>query len=145
MTMGTSNSRNWLDIGIKALLMLGIGLLLTVVLAWEVPMFGQIDLEAGDVASVDVVAPRQITYESEVLTQRAKDRVALSVPDYYEPPQGRVRRQQVSRSREILTFISVVRADAYTDAVGKRTYIAAIPDLSPVSYTHLTLPTSDLV
>ncbi len=123
-------SKNWLDIGIRTLLMVSIGLVMTVLLAWEVPLSGQINLAAGDVATVNVVSPRQITYESEVLTQSAKDRAALAMPDYYEPPQGRVRRQQVSRSREILQFISVVRADAYASEAEKHDYIAAIPDLS---------------
>ena len=110
--------------------MASMGLMMTALLAWEVPLSGQINLMAGDVAPMNVVSPHQITYESEVLTQLAKDRAALSIPDYYEPPQGRVRRQQVSRSREILVFISVVRADAYASEAEKHDYIAAIPDLS---------------
>ena len=144
MTTGApTTSKPWLELGLRSLLMGSIGLLLTFLLAWEVPLIGQISLSAGDVAPVDVVSPRQITYESEVLTQVAKERAMLSVPDYYEPPQGRVRRQQVSRSREILQFISVVRADAYASEAEKQDYIAAVPDLNLTEETIeyiITLP-----
>ena len=149
MTTGApTTSKPWLELGLRSLLMGSIGLLLTFLLAWEVPLIGQISLSAGDVAPVDVVSPRQITYESEVLTQVAKERAMLSVPDYYEPPQGRVRRQQVSRSREILQFISVVRADAYASEAEKQDYIAAVPDLNLTEETIeyiITLPNVKLI
>ncbi len=126
----SSFSQNWLDTVLRVVLAVILGLLMTFLLAWDAPMGSQIDLQPGDVATVDVVSPRQITYESDILTQQARDRATQAIPDYYDPPQGRVRRQQVSRSREILQFMTLVRADAYATDNMQMEYIDAIPDLA---------------
>ncbi len=81
----------------------------------EAPFGGQFDLAAGEVAQQDIVSPRRITYESAVLTQKEQERAALAVPDYYDPPQSRIRRIQVNKAREILEAIEAIRDDLLTE------------------------------
>lgn len=70
-----------------------------------------VSLSAGEVASQDILAPRPVTYASQVLTEEAKDAAARAVPDVYDPPDARVARQQVEKLRAALEFIDSVRAD----------------------------------
>ncbi|MEZ4717361.1 MAG: hypothetical protein R2851_14945 [Caldilineaceae bacterium] len=52
-------------------------------------------------APYTVVAPKRITYDSQVLTEEARERAALSVPEQYDVAEGRIRRRQVeSRQRD---------------------------------------------
>ncbi|HIQ05232.1 MAG TPA: hypothetical protein EYH31_05990, partial [Anaerolineae bacterium] len=104
-----------------------------VLLSVRVPFAGRITLEAGDVAQTDIRAPRGLTYVSQILTEQAQQQAAAAVPDQYDPPQARIRRQQVSRAREVLDFIDSVRADPYATPEERAAYLAAITDvqLSP--------------
>ena len=78
----------------------------------------------------DVVAPRQITYESQVLTEQARDRAGQTVADQYDSADARIRRQQVDRSREMTEFISVVRSDEYASPELQTDYLMAITDFA---------------
>jgi len=120
----------WIERAIPALLVTGTALLMVVLLSWQLPNSGQLQLKAGQVATSDVVSPRQITYESQILTEAARERAAQAAPPQYDLPESRVRRQQVERAREILEFISIVRADPYATPDIQTDYLLAIPDLN---------------
>src|SRR5690554_6182647 len=120
---------DWIDKLIVASLTASIGILLIGLFSWQLPFGSQMQLRAGEVAPHDVVAPRQITYESQLLTERARERAAQSVPDQYDSPDGRVRRQQVERAREILNFMTIVRDDEFASPELQTDYLLAIPDL----------------
>ena len=62
-------SASWIDLLIVGGLSASIAILLVGLLSWQSPFGSQIQLEIGEVAPYDVVAPRQITYESAVLTE----------------------------------------------------------------------------
>ena len=62
----------------------------------------QVLLNAGDISPVDILAPRDLTYESEIRTRLAEEASAASVPDIYDPPDASVARQQETRARQIL-------------------------------------------
>lgn len=130
--MGVQKRMTWVNLGLNSLMGLGLLLVTSLVLAWQLPLGGQIRMDVGDVARFDIVAPRAITYDSAVLTQIARERAVTAVPDYYDPPQGHVRRQQVNRSRDVLDFIDVVRMDSYGTVESKSGEIAAIPDVKLV-------------
>lgn len=119
----------WIDKLLVVLLTASVGILLIGLFSWQIPFGSQMQLGAGEVAPHDVVAPRQITYESQLLTERARERAAQSVGDQYDSPDGRVRRQQVERAREILNFITIVRADEFATPELQTDYLLAIPDL----------------
>ena len=69
--------------------------------------------QVGQVASTEVLAPREITYESQVLTEEQREAAAHAVPPLYTPADTAVARQQLERLRAALAFINSVRADIY--------------------------------
>jgi putative nucleotidyltransferase with HDIG domain len=89
----------------------------------------RLDLQVGEVSPQDVVAPRRITYVSASETEKAQDRAEAAVRDVYDPPDAAVARQQVNRARQILDYISDVRADPYGTPQEKTAWIEAIPDI----------------
>jgi putative nucleotidyltransferase with HDIG domain len=112
-------------------------------LAMPMPFGGYVTLKAGDVAPTDIVAPRRVTYISQILTQERRELAASAVPDVYEPSQARIGRQQLAYLNRILDFIGTVRSDTYADLATKAAYLDAIAglDLPPEIITRtLTLP-----
>lgn len=120
---------DWFDRLLVGSLTASVGILMVGLFSWQVPFGSQVQLSAGQVAPFDVVAPRQITYESQVLTERARERAAQGVPDQYDTPDGRVRRQQVERAQDVAEFIGIVRADEYATDPLKTDYLLSIPDV----------------
>lgn len=114
---------------INTLLVIFSGVVLVVALLVKFPSSGQVQLAAGEVAQQDVVAPRRITYESAIRTQAARDRAAQAVPDYYDPPQSRIRRVQVDQARSALEFVTIVRQDGLAPVGLKLDYLQAINDI----------------
>ena len=89
-----------------------------------------IDLELGDVATEDILAPQQITYISEIETAAEREQARNSVAAIYTPPNPNVARQQAEHLGKIFDYLEAVRADPYGSLVEKSEWIAAIPDLS---------------
>ncbi|MBX3052270.1 MAG: HDIG domain-containing protein [Caldilineaceae bacterium] len=114
----------------NGLLVLLSGVVLAVALFIQFPSGGQIQLTAGEVAQQDILAPRRISYESLVRTQQARERAAQAVPDYYDPPQSRIRRVQVDQSRDALEFITTVRLDSLASPQAKVEYLQAIEGIN---------------
>jgi membrane-associated HD superfamily phosphohydrolase len=125
---GNIRKRAWMDKTIIVVLAASIALLLIAMLSWQLPYGSQLQLAVGEVAPHDVVAPRQITYESQVLTERARERAGQTVADQYDSADARIRRQQVDRIREILEFITIVRNDEYATPELQTDYLMAIAD-----------------
>ncbi len=125
-----SRADRWLRWAIIILLTLVLAVFMVGLLAWQVSFGEQLQLQAGEVAPFDVMAPRQITYESQFLTERARERAAQAVADQYDSAEGRVRRQQVSRIRQILEFVTLVRNDPYATPDTQVDYLLAVSDLA---------------
>ena len=89
----------------------------------------QVILEPNEVSSLTILAPYDLTYESEIRTEQAQDAQAASVQDIYDPPDASVARQQEVRARQILDYMSTVRQDSYASPEQQADWIAAIPDL----------------
>ncbi len=102
---------------------------LSAVLLFDFLPSNQVILEVGDVSTEDILAPYDLTYESEIRTRQAQEAQAASVPDIYDRPDASVARQQEVRARQILDYISTVREDPYASPKDKIRWIAAIPDL----------------
>jgi len=97
----------------RVLIAWGLGILLSVaILVIRLPFGGQVALQVGDVAMTDVIAPRQATYASEILTQQRRELAANTVSDVYDPPQTRVVRQQLALANRILDSIAAARSDS---------------------------------
>ena len=122
--------RPWLDRLLSILMLVGVGLLMVGLFAWQFPRTSRYQLEEGRPAPSNIVSPRQISYESELLTEEARAAAANAVSAQYDPPESRVRRQQVDKLTDILEFISIVRNDAYADVETKTDYVQAIAELN---------------
>ncbi|MBM4422884.1 MAG: HDIG domain-containing protein [Chloroflexi bacterium] len=87
-------------------------------------------LNAGDVTTADIVAPRSVTYISKVQTDAAREAAAAAAPDMYDPPDSRVTRQQIARVQQVLNFVSSVRADAFASRDQKISDVGTVSDLT---------------
>jgi putative nucleotidyltransferase with HDIG domain len=89
-----------------------------------------VPLSLGDVAPQDIIAPREIHYQSTVLTELQQNLAANEVPSVYGPPDASMARIQVNKLRAALTYISSVRADEYATLDQKSTDLAALQDIT---------------
>jgi cyclic-di-AMP phosphodiesterase PgpH len=109
----------------RVLIAWGLGILLSVaILVIRLPLGGQVALQVGDVATADVIAPRQGTYVSEILTQQRRDLAANAVSDVFDPPQTRVVRQQLALANRLLDSIAAARGDSRTSMSARVSQIA---------------------
>jgi putative nucleotidyltransferase with HDIG domain len=88
-----------------------------------------VTLQAGEVAPHDILAPRSLKYESEVLTEAKRNAAIAAVRPIYDPPDLAVRNEQMQRARQILDFIENVRYDDFATTAQKAADISAIADL----------------
>ncbi len=113
-------------------------LLATVIVASEALLPGGdvSSLQVGSIAPRNILAPRGVTYESEVLTEQLRREVAESVLLVYDPPDPNVSRAQSQLAQQILDFIRNVRRDPFATTEQK------INDINQI--TALTL-SDDLI
>ena len=90
-------------------------------------------LDVGDVAFQDIRAPRSFSFESAVLTERARDDAEKSVTPIYLPADPSISRKQIEKLRNILSFINSVRLDPYATESNQIRDLAAINDLQLTS------------
>lgn len=88
------------------------------------------DLQPGDIAPVDILAPASITYISDVLTEQRRTAAIAAVSPVYDPPDPGVARQQVQLLRDILDYADGVRRDPYGTPAQKRDDLVAITALT---------------
>ncbi|MBI4315952.1 MAG: hypothetical protein HY679_08455, partial [Chloroflexi bacterium] len=100
-----------------------------------------LSLGEGDVATVDITAPRSVTYVSQVQTSVARAAAADAVSDVYAPPDSRVARQQIARAGTLLDYIGTVRADSFATPQQKTADLAGITDLTISDTAAATLLT----
>jgi len=102
------------------------------IIAFDVfaPNESTVALEVGGVAPRDILAPRSLRYDSDVLTQARRDAEAAAVRPIYDPPDLNIMREQVQLARDILDFIENVRYDDFATIDQQREDIAAISALS---------------
>ena len=92
-------------------------------------LFQEAPLRDGDVADQDYRAPQALTYESEILTQIQRERVAAEVRPVYSAADPGIARRQLERLRGALSFITAVRADLSATPEQKLTDLAALEDM----------------
>ncbi len=96
-------------------------------------------LQISDVAPQDIHALYDLSYVSEVLTERERTIASENVPQVYDQPDINVTRQQLERLQAALTFIDSVRSDPYS------TNQAKLSDLSSMSDIRLDTETALLI
>jgi hypothetical protein len=117
------------------------------ILVVRLPLGEKVSLQVGYVAMEDVVAPRQATYVSEILTQQRRDLAANAVSDVYDPPQTRVVRQQLALANRLLDTIAAARSEegisdlsARVSQIEETTSIAIAPEMIE---RFLTMPQTE--
>jgi len=92
-------------------------------------------LSVGDVAPQDILAPRALSYQSEVLTELIREQAADAVPAQYTPTDPSVARNQLALLRDVLDFITTVREDTYANQAQKEGDLAKIQSIHLQSET----------
>jgi len=87
------------------------------------------DLEVGDVSTQDVLAPRAVSYTSNVLTEKRRQDAANTIPPRYTLPDTSVAREQSDHLRSALSYISSVRSDPYASTDQKMADLAALQNV----------------
>lgn len=139
-------SDRWLNRSLLFTMIGSVSIFMVSLLSWQFPSNKQAQLKVGQVASTDISSPARITYASDVLTEQARDRAAQVVPEQYDSTEGRVRRQQFNRAREILAFITAIRNDPYASPELQVDYLLAISELAlepEAAYRIQQLPNED--
>lgn len=92
-------------------------------------------LEVGDVAPQDIRAPRRITYESAIRTAEQQQQAEAAVEPVYTPPDPNLARQQLERTRQVLDYLSAIRADPFATPAQRRAWTVAVPELQDLPLT----------
>src|SRR5690348_860517 len=74
---------------------------------------GGVELAPGQVAPRDIIAPRSISYDSDVLTKLARQAASDAIQEVYDPPNPSVARQQIQLAQHALDYIDNVRHDSH--------------------------------
>jgi cyclic-di-AMP phosphodiesterase PgpH len=96
-------------------------------------------MQIGDVAAQDILAPYSLSYESEILTERARQDAANAVEPIYLPTDPSIGRRQVERLRTVLYFITTVRQDSFASMDQKISDIQAIEDVKLSEETIISI------
>ncbi|MBC7228505.1 MAG: HDIG domain-containing protein [Thermoflexales bacterium] len=121
--------QKWWLWGRLTVLALSLILVSTFLLSFPLLSSGRVVLEVGDVAPRDIRSPRRITYESAIRTAEQQQQAEAAVPPVYTAPDPNLTRQQLERARQVLDYLSAVRADPYATPAQRRAWIAAVPEL----------------
>ncbi|MCS6909568.1 MAG: HDIG domain-containing protein [Anaerolineales bacterium] len=115
---------------LSGLLAFGAIALAAAIISLPLNAWGAITVRVGEPAAQEILAPRTVSYRSEILTEEARRAAAAAVPDIYDPPDSRIARNQVLALRNALNFISSVRADTLATPLERRADLLAIRDLA---------------
>jgi hypothetical protein len=93
-------------------------------------------MEVGDVSAQDILAPYSLTFESEVLTEQARQVAEEGVTPIYLPTDPSIGRRQIEALRTVLYYINTVRQDDYATQEQK---ISDLQSMSALSLPDETL------
>ena len=96
-------------------------------------------LQVGQVAPEEILAPQDITYQSEVLTEQQRESAERAVSPVYTSPDTNIARQQLENLRASLAFITSVRADSFSTLDQKLADIAALENIHLDQETALSI------
>ena len=101
----------------------------------------QIDsqISSGEVASREIVAPRSLTYNSDILTETQREAASNSIAAIYSPSDTSIARKQLESLRGTLAFITSVRADSFSSIEEKLADLAALEDIDLDQETALSI------
>jgi len=144
-TPGRARLHRWWAWGRLVLTVLVLWPLFTYFLSYPLLPSGRLVLEEGDVAPRDIPAPRPINYESEILTTEQQRLAEESVEPVYTAPDASLAREQLERTRQVLDYLTSVRADSFATPSQQRAWTLAVPELAdlPPATVDVLLALSD--
>jgi len=126
------NSKVWLPAKTAKILVLvisGILALLSLILP-EVINQPAFQMTIGEVSTQEILAPYTLTYESEVLTEKAQQEAAANIEPIYLQTDPSIGRHQIENLRIILYYISTIRQDTYASSEEKLADLSAIEEIN---------------
>ncbi|MBI9034195.1 MAG: HDIG domain-containing protein [Bacteroidales bacterium] len=87
-------------------------------------------LSVGDVADRDLLAPYDISYQSDVRTENARIEAEKLIPVVYLPADPRITRLQIEKLHITINYINSVRQDSYATSAQKISDITAASNLN---------------
>ncbi|MEE8119892.1 MAG: HDIG domain-containing metalloprotein, partial [Anaerolineales bacterium] len=96
-------------------------------------------LQVSDVAPQDILALYDLSYVSDVSTERERTAASENVPQVYDQPDTKVTRRQLERLQAALTFIDSVRSDPYSTNEAKLSDLSSMSDIRLNAETALAL------
>lgn len=104
----------------RAIILIVTGLLTIIILNAPISIrSGIIPRSIGEVAAQDIQSPKAISYQSQVLTDQARQQAMNGVSPVYLPSDPSIKRQQLDKLRANLLFITQVRQDPYASTEQK--------------------------
>ncbi|MCP5097956.1 MAG: HDIG domain-containing protein [Chloroflexi bacterium] len=103
---------------------------LTLILSFNLVTPSDVSVTVGERVTNEILAPRTISYTSDVLTEGAKDLAAQNIPDVYTQIDPEIGRGQLNLAQSIFSFIDVVRSDTQATNETKLTYLQEIEALT---------------
>jgi cyclic-di-AMP phosphodiesterase PgpH len=94
------------------------------------PSDSKLALEVGQAAPRDVLAPRSLQYESDVLLKSKREGEVAAVRPVYDPPDKSIGSERAQLARQVLDYIENVRYDDFATREQKRADLEAITALS---------------
>ncbi len=102
---------------------------ITAILSFNLTPASSVNIAIGQPATDDILAPRSLTYTSELLTAQTRQQASASVFPIYSPLDLNIGRAQLSLARAVFSFIETVRADSQANTDVKLRYLQAIEAL----------------
>ncbi len=94
-------------------------------------------LTVGAPSPEDFEAQRQDSYESEVLTEREREKAAAAVAPQFTPMDSSVAGQQAQRAREVLSYIALLRQDPLATIEDRLDSTSQVPELEELASGQL--------
>jgi hypothetical protein len=140
---GPARFQRWVNLVISA--SLGLALIVGVSTVLSIPLLSRgVSLEAGAVSPRTIRAPREVTYESDIRTERARQQAANAVARIYKPADPKVAQKQIRRAASVMSYIDSIRHDPYASLEQKALWIKQVPELElPMAVISETMAMDD--
>ena len=125
-----SRWRNFLQGSMLWIFAAAVSLGLTLIFSFNLVTATDVQVTLGQPAGEDILAPRTIFYDSEVLLDSAREAARASVPEQYIRDGNDIGRNQLNLVSSVLSFTDVVRADTLATKETQLSYLEAINELT---------------
>ncbi len=101
----------------------------------------QIDsqISSGEVSTREIIAPRSLSFTSNILTKEQRESAANSITAIYSPPDTSIARNQLESLRGTLAFITSVRDDTFAAVDEQLADLTALKDIELNQETALKI------